>query len=84
MILLYCTYRGHGGMMWNVKPELLLDYQSYQQWIRDVDMSDRTCSNPESEKDFSEMSEQAWTHILMQIVKVCVNKCIFTVVVNPW
>ena len=51
-------------------PEALLDYQDYQQWVSDVGgvVSPGFC--PENEEEFSELSSQAWTHLLMQTIKV--------------
>ena len=56
--------------MWNVVPEALLDYQSYLQWTRDITGSTPAHFVPENEGEFDEMSKQAWTHVLMQIIKV--------------
>lgn len=64
--------KSQGGLLWSVVPEALLDYQDYQQWLSDVGGRGSIGFCPENEEEFSELSSQAWTHLLMQIVKVLV------------
>lgn len=67
--------------MWIVVPEALLDYHDYQQWVQDVAMNS---FNPQNEVQFNILSQQAWTHLLMQIIKVhvCVGEyCMILIVV---
>ena len=56
--------------MWYVAPETLLDYQDYQQWIQDIAMNRNINFDPQNEEEFNDLSQQAWTHLLMQIIKV--------------
>lgn len=59
--------------MWIVVPEALLDYHDYQQWVQDVAMNRNIGFNPQNEVQFNILSQQAWTHLLMQIIKVHVR-----------
>ena len=59
--------------MWFVVPEALLDYHDYQQWIQDIAMNRNISFNPQNEVQFNILSQQAWTHLLMQIIKVHVH-----------
>ncbi len=53
-------------------PEALLDWCDYCQWLSDVGSRGGSVGfQPDSEEEFNELSIQAWTHLLMQIVKVC-------------
>ena len=56
--------------MWFVVPEALLDYHDYQQWVQDIAMNRNISLNPQNEVQFNFLSQQAWTHLLMQIIKV--------------
>ena len=67
--------------LWSVVPELLLDYQDYQQWLKDGGVVTGSAFHPESEEEFLEASRQAWTHLLMQIIKV---SSIFTLLLYKW
>ena len=58
------------ALMWFVVPESLLDYRDYQQWVQDVAMNKNISFNPQNEVQFNVLSQQAWTHLLMQIIKV--------------
>lgn len=51
-------------------PEALLDYQDYMQWASEVGnkSSDFTC--PKDEEQFNIVSDEAWTCVLMQVIKV--------------
>ena len=63
--------RSQGGVAWTVVPESLLDYQDWQQWVRDGGGgAPGDAFQPGSEDEFGELSHQAWTHLLMQIIKV--------------
>ena len=73
--------RSQGGLLWSVVPELLLDYQDYQQWLKDGGVVTGSAFHPESEEEFLEASRQAWTHLLMQIIKV---SSIFTLLLYKW
>ena len=44
--------------------------QDYQQWLKDGGGVAGSAFYPESEEEFLEASRQAWTHLLMQIIKV--------------
>lgn len=59
--------------MWFVVPEALLDYHDYQQWIQDVALNRNISFNPQNEVQFNVLSQQAWAHLLMQIIKVYVQ-----------
>ncbi len=64
-------------------PESLLAYQDWQQWSGQG--SSPSLLQPESEEEFEELSKQAWTHVLMQIIKV--SHCalgVGLVVYMPW
>lgn len=54
-------------------PEALLDYQDYIQWASKVE---NIVSCPKDEEQFNVMSDEAWTCVLMQVIKVY---CMFTV-----
>ena len=73
--------RSQGGLLWSVVPELLLDYQDYQQWLKDGGRVAGSAFHPESEEEFLEASKQAWTHLLMQIIKVSL---IFSWLLYKW
>ena len=64
---LYC--RGLGGLLWGMLPESLLDYQDFLQWRRDND-TEGSVLYPTSKAEFDEWSQQTWTHLTMQIIKV--------------
>ena len=75
--------RSQGGLLWSLVPESLLDYQDYQQWVCDGGGVAGSVFHPGSEEEFLEASRLAWTHLLMQIIKVgpslllsCVKRCI--------
>lgn len=51
-------------------PEALLDYHDYCHWLMDVGGKGSVGFSPEGEDEFNDLSKQAWTHLLMQIVKV--------------
>ena len=63
--------RNHGGLLWSVVPEALLDWCDYRQWLSDVGGKGSVGFQPGGEEEFNDLSNQAWTHLLMQIVKVC-------------
>lgn len=62
--------------MWSVFPESLLAYADWKQWTRDNSGRAGSHFHPNSEEEFEVFSKQAWTHLLMQIVKVCGNFCV--------
>ncbi len=74
--------------MWFVVPEALFDYHDYQQWIQDVAMDRNISFNPQNEVQFNILSQQAWTHLLMQIIKVlCASvllcrDCMITIIIE--
>ena len=58
-------------------PESLLDYKDFNQWILCEDTkSIRNASfSPQDKKEFDVLSNQAWIHLLMQIIKVHLLTC---------
>lgn len=65
--------RSQGGLLWSVVPEALLDWCDYCQWLNDVGSRGGSVGfQPGGEEEFNELSIQAWTHLLMQIVKVSI------------
>ena len=66
-------HRNQGGLLWCIVPEALLDYQDFHHWVhsQDVETLKGSIFNPQSQEEFDDLSKQAWTHLLMQIIKVC-------------
>jgi len=64
--------KSQGGLLWSLVPESLLDYQDYQQWVCDGGGVAGSVFHPGSEEEFLEASRLAWTHLLMQIIKVLI------------
>lgn len=50
-------------------PEALLDYKDFSQWRKDNDGAGSVLY-PSSREEFEVWSRQAWTHLLMQVIKV--------------
>ena len=61
--------RNQGAILSSVIPEALLDYRDYIQWASKLG-NIYTC--PKDEEQFNVMSDEAWTCVLMQVIKVCV------------
>lgn len=59
--------RNQGAILSIVVPETLLDYRDYMQWISKVGNKHLEFKD---EEQFNCMSNQAWTCVIMQIVKV--------------
>lgn len=66
-------HRNQGGLLWCIVPEALLDYQDFQHWAhsQDIETLKGSIFNPQSQEEFGDLSKQAWTHLLIQIIKVC-------------
>ena len=56
--------------MWSVFPESLLAYEDWKQWTKDNGSRAGSPFHPNSQEEFDLLSKQAWTHLVMQIVKV--------------
>ena len=56
-------------MLWSVLPEALLHQADYQLWEAEVGHT-ADGFRPLGNEEFNELSQQAWTHLLMQVVKV--------------
>ena len=69
-IIQVITCRNQGGILPGLDPELLLDYHSYMHWITGIKKESYGSMCPKDEVEFSKMSNQAWTCILMQTIKV--------------
>ena len=65
-----CVYRTQGGELWSLTPDSLLDYRDYQQWLLDSHPSLSLLPPARTEEEFQERSGQAWTYLLLQIMKV--------------
>ena len=50
-------------------PEALLDHNDFTQWRKDNDRAGSVLY-PSSREEFEAWSGQAWTHLLMQVIKV--------------
>ena len=61
--------RNQGGVLWSVLPEALLHQADYQLWEAEVGHT-ADGFRPLGNEEFNELSQQAWTHLLMQVVKV--------------
>ena len=64
LLLLIC--RNQGAILCGVAPEDLLDYKDYLLWNTRI----KKGPNPKHEEDFCNVSTQAWTCVLMQVMKV--------------
>ena len=64
--------------MWCVKPETLLDYQDFCQWLhyQAIKCGPNGSINPQSCEEFEKVSQQAWTYLLMQTIKVLQSKIV--------
>ena len=63
--------RRQGGQLWCLALDSLLDYRDYQQWLLDTRASSCSSLPPAaSEEEFQERSRQAWTYLLLQVIKV--------------
>ena len=67
--------RNQGGQLWSLSAESLLDYRDYQQWLLDAPPPSSSSSLPPvtTQEEFQERSGQAWTYLLLQIVKVHIH-----------
>lgn len=63
-------YRNQGGLLWCVIPEALLDHQDFLVMDEGIGTNRNASFNPQSPEEFDCLSKQAWTHLLMQIIKV--------------
>ena len=59
--------RNQGAILSNIVPESLLEYNDYLQWCAKMKQKSSDCKD---EVQFNEMSNEAWTCILMQVIKV--------------
>ena len=66
-----CCRSNQGAQLWCVLSEALLDYEDFIQWKRDNDKAGSVLY-PSSREEFEVWSGQAWTHLLMQVIKVSV------------
>ena len=62
--------RNQGGQLWSLTADSLLDYRDYRQWLLDARPSSSPLPPTSTEDEFQERSRQAWTYLLLQIVKV--------------
>ena len=66
--------RNQGGQLWSLSAESLLDYRDYQQWLLDAPPPSSSSLPPvTTQEEFQERSGQAWTYLLLQIVKVRIH-----------
>ena len=69
MIFSYSIYvclffRNQGAILPSVTPDVLLDYKDYLHWVANAKY------RAKDEEEFKARSTQAWTSLLMQIIKV--------------
>lgn len=74
-----CLYRNQGGELWCLTPDSLLDYKDYQQWLLDCSPSPSPLPPATSQEEFQERSTQAWTYLLLLIVKV--RTCMYLAII---
>lgn len=68
--LIAALCRNQGAILSVVVPEALLDYHDYVEWVSKVGNKYSDFTYLKDEEQFNCMSNQAWTSVLMQIVKV--------------
>lgn len=70
--------RNQGAMVSGVLPEALLDYHNYVEWLEQKFKS-RDIVGCKDENSFREVSEKAWTCVLVQAIKVTDYPCVINI-----